>query len=101
MANHPHVGDIGVKFEFTIKDDEGIVDISAADIQFILKKPSGTISTLVGTLTNAGTDGLCQYITVDGDLNEQGLYKLQGKITIGSDLFNTNIYQFKVEANIV
>lgn len=95
-----HVGDTGVRFEFTILDGTTVVDISAATIQFTLKKPSGTIVYLTGSLVNTGTDGLCQYITVSGDLAEQGMHKIQAQITIGSNVFNTNIYQFKVEANI-
>ena len=58
--NEIRVGDIGTKFQVTVKDGASVVDISSATStkQIILKKPDGTTLTKSATFSSDGTDGL-------------------------------------------
>ena len=53
-----------------------------------------------GTLNTDGTDGQMYYDIAAGDLDEAGLYKLQGRVSIGTSTYYTNIYNFQVHCNI-
>lgn len=97
----PHVGDVGVVYSFTILDDTTPVDLSAATVLFTIKRPLGDIFTAAGTLPNGGQDGVVHWTTQLNDLSERGQYSLQAEITIGSNVFNTNIYRFTCYENLV
>jgi len=101
-ANEIRVGDIGTKFQVTIKDGASVVDISSATStkQIILKKPDGTKLTNSATFSSDGTNGVMYYTTVDGDLDVAGIWKLQGKVVITAGTFSTDIYSFKVHRNL-
>ncbi len=101
-ANEIRVGDIGTKFQVTIKDGASVVDISSAisTKQIILKKPDGTKLTNTATFSSDGEDGVMHYTTVDGDLDVAGVWKLQGKVVITAGTFSTDIYSFKVHRNL-
>ena len=96
-----HVGDIGTIFEVTFKDGTAIVDISGATIKnIIFCKPDGTKVTKAGTFTTDGTDGLLQYTIVTGDLNLQGVWKIQGFITATGGSWSSSTGLFEVYSNI-
>ena len=97
-----HVGDIGTVLIHTIKDqDETVVDISSAsNRQIIFNKPNGTAVVKTATLTTDGTDGKMQYTTASGDLNLEGVYTRQGKVTFGSNVWYSDIIKFKVYKNL-
>ena len=101
MASEIHDGDIGTKLLVTITDNDVVVDISSASILSIfIKKPDGSILTRSGTLETNGTDGKMYYITVSGDINTAGLYKLQGRVTLSNGSFYTSTATFKVHCNL-
>jgi len=101
MASEIHVNDIGTRFLVTIKDDGTVVDVSGATLlQIIFRKPSDTVMTKTGTLMTDGTDGQIYYDAILGDLDEVGNYKIQGKVTITSGTFYTDIQTFKVHCNL-
>ena len=68
--------------------------------QIIIKKPSGTKVTANTAFSTDGTDGKMYYNAVDGDLDESGSYKLQGKVVISDGTFYTDITSFKVHRNL-
>lgn len=100
MAQEIHVQDIGTVFRATFVEDSAINISSASTKQFIFKKPSGTLLTVNGSFYTDGTDGILQYTTVSGDLNESGIWKLQGYVVIGSNQHHSDIYTFTVHANL-
>lgn len=101
MSSEIHVNDIGTRFLATIQDDGEIVDISnASAILMIFKKPSDNIIYRSGTLYEGGSEGKVYYDTVAGDLDEPGLYKLQGRVSIPSGTYYTDIYSFQVSCNL-
>ena len=100
-ANEIHKGDIGTQFTVTVQDGTTVVDISTASTkQLIFKKPGGTILTKRTSVDTDGTDGKMQYVSVDGDLSDDGVWKMQGKVIIGGNTFSTDITSFKVYRNL-
>ena len=100
-ANEIHKGDIGTQFTVTVQDGTTVVDISTASTkQLIFKKPGGTILTKSTSFVTDGTDGKMQYVSVDGDLSDDGVWKMQGKGIIGGNTFSTDITSFKVYRNL-
>ena len=100
-ANEIHKGDIGTQFTVTVPDGTTVVDISTASTkQLIFKKPGGTILTKSTSFVTDGTDGKMQYVSVDGDLSDDGVWKMQGKVIIGGNTFSTDITSFKVYRNL-
>lgn len=101
MASQIHEGDIGTKLLITVTDDGQVVDISSAiSLSIFIKKPDGTILTRVGSLETDGTDGKMYYITVSGDLDKAGSYKIQGQVVLPSGSYYTSTATFKVHCNL-
>lgn len=101
MASEIHEGDIGTKLLITVTDDGEVVDISSATAKDIfIKKPDGTILSRSGTLETDGTDGKMYYITIAGDLDKAGNYKIQGRVTLTTGTFYTSTATFKVHCNL-
>lgn len=99
-----HNGDIGTRFLVTIKKEDGTVkDISSYTTkQFIFKKPvSGDLLTVTASFYTDGTDGKLYYDTVSGNLNEEGVWKLQVYIHDGvSNYRKSNVGTFRVFPNL-
>ena len=75
MSDKPYVGDIG-----TILEVDCGVDISASTTHnLMVQKPDLTTVELVGTVHN---EDFIRYTTVDGDLNQAGVYRIQSKIVV-------------------
>lgn len=101
MSCEIHVNDIGTRFLATIKDCDEIVNVSGATLlTFSFKKPDDSIFYRSCNLYTNGTDGKIYYDTVSGDLDQAGLYKLQGQVSLASGTFYTDIYNFKVHCNL-
>ena len=101
MSSQIHKDDIGTKLLLTVTDDGTAVDISSASsLSVFIRKPDGTVLTRTGTLNTTGTDGKMYYITLAGDLDAAGHYKIQGKVILPSGTFFTSISTFKVHCNL-
>jgi hypothetical protein len=101
MASQIHVGDIGTTLIGTFSDSGTAVDIStASSIEMIIKKPDQTKLTKTATFVTDGTDGKVQYITIAGDIDQAGNYKIQGKVVYGGATYYSSISTFKVYCNI-
>jgi hypothetical protein len=102
MAAEIHVGDAGLAFRATVKDDEGVVvDISGATaLKMWLRRPDGTTVEKTATTVNGGSDGVMQYVTQEGDLSSPGMWSLQGQVTIGATVYHTTIHRFMVGKNL-
>lgn len=96
-----HNGDIGTIFEVTVYDGNSVVDVSGAlTLQLIFGKPSGNTMTKNATLVTDGTDGKIQYITVNGDIDEDGYWTLQAYIRLAAGNWRSNIADFRVYENL-
>jgi 5-hydroxyisourate hydrolase-like protein (transthyretin family) len=101
MASQIHVGDIGTTLIVTVLEDGAIVDISSAtSLEITIKKPNGTTETKTGVFTTDGTDGRMQYISIAGDFDQPGNYRIQGKVDITGGTYYTSVGSFKVHCNL-
>lgn len=101
MSSEAHVGDIGTQLIMTVKEEGVAVDISTAtQLILYMRKPNGVTYTLTPSFYTDGTDGIIKYLTVDGDLNAPGTYKLQAKIVIGGSTYSSSVLSFIVHCNI-
>ncbi len=101
MPSQIHQNDT-VQFIVTISNDNGVVNISTANItQLIFQRPltCGNLVVNANFLTD-GSDGNISYITQSGDLGIVGLYKLQAYVQIGPSGWRSNIVDLKVSRNL-
>lgn len=72
--------DWGIRFEITIKDQDGtVVDVSGATTkQIIFKSPGGDVSAKTATFTTNGTDGKIYWDSTTSFLATAGRWKMQG-----------------------
>lgn len=114
-SNDIQLNDIGTSFEIDITDtDKDCVTLpvdltSATNIAFkFFKVESETSIDRGGTVFTGGlpngdaTDGIVQYISIAGDLDEEGPWQGQVTITFATgDVFNSTIFNFNVKANLI
>ena len=92
-ADEIRMEDIGTKFKITVKDGSSVVDISGATTkQLIFKKPGGTKLTKTAVFFTDGTDGIITYDTLSGDLDEDGMWKVQGYVVLSSGTYHSDIH---------
>lgn len=93
---------IGTSLRMLVQDEDGLVDISSATlIQIILQKPDETSVTKTAVLVTDGTDGLMQYVTISGDLDQPGTWKIQGRVQFSPSLdYFTKPVLFRVGTNL-
>lgn len=73
----PHVGDIGTVISFNTKEDLTLATVAALKVE----KPSGTQVTWTGYTADTTK---VEYITVAGDFDEAGTYKLHAYVELPS-----------------
>ncbi len=98
-----HVGDVSSRFIVTLKDGDGIRDISSATVlQIIFHKPDGTDATKTASFYTDGTDGVLTWATTStSDLDQEGLWKLQAYVEFsGGGKYHSDIRQFQVYPNL-
>ena len=103
MASEIHQDDIGTRFLVTVQDDSVAVDLTAATLkQLNFRKPDDTVLNRTASGLGGGSEssGIMYYDTVAGDLDAVGVYKMQGKVSIPSGTFYTDVYTFKVHSNL-
>lgn len=102
MSATIHVDDIGTVFKATIKDEDGVVvDVSAAStMELVYRKPDGTAVVQTAVHTTDGTDGVIQYTTVDGDMDTEGEWRVQGFVVIATSEFHSDVHRFRVYPNL-
>jgi len=103
MSSEIHKADIGTKFLVTIKDDGDTVDLTNATLrQLNFRKPDDTVVYRTASIAGDGSEssGVMFYNSIAGDLDQAGSYKLQGKVSLPSGTYYTDIYTFKVHCNL-
>ena len=93
-----HNADIGTIFRLTIVDIAGAaIDVSTATVKYIyFQKPDGTKKKKTAVFYTDGSDGKIQYTTVSGDIDQAGLWQVQGYVEISSGKFFTVKTNFSV-----
>jgi len=82
MTNRLHIGDIGTKIVLDIDpaNENNITPDIVASAKMLITKPDGTVLE-----KNASAEGhTVVYYTAAGDLDVEGLYCLQAKVTLTS-----------------
>ena len=82
MPDKVHKDDVKVKLKMTISRLGSPVNDTAAIIMFFLTKPSGTVLQRTPSKPGNFTDGIAEYETVEGDLDEDGYWALAAKVTL-------------------
>jgi hypothetical protein len=102
MTAEIHLNDIGTQIRVLVADSDDVtLDISnATDLKVIFKKPSGSVIERTASFYTDGTDGILKYVTVDGDLDEIGSWKIQVEITAPNGTWKTNFKGFRVYRNL-
>lgn len=78
MADELRVGAIGAAIRATVRENGSALDVSGASTkQLVFKKPDGTKVTQTATFYTDGTDGVLQYTTVSGDIDQAGSWQCQ------------------------
>lgn len=96
----PHVGQVGLALvvEFIDSADETAIDVSTSTVRYIyLTSPSGVTTRKTAALDTTGADGKIRYTTAsDADLNEPGVWLIQGYVEIASEKFSGAESSFEV-----
>ena len=100
-----HYNDIGTVILVTVNDcvsgTSTVLDLSGAStLELILQSPSGSSTTKTAIFDTDGTDGKIKYLSVDGDFNEVGTWRIQAKIAIGGGIFRSDVGTFRVYENL-
>jgi hypothetical protein len=100
--NEIHVGDVGTILRVIVEDDGAVINVSGTDSRTIyLKKPDGTKLTKTAVFTTDGSDGKIQYVTISGDLDTEGWWKIQGLVHWASgNQWYTDWQPFEVHDNL-
>lgn len=80
---------------------DNVVDISSATTHdFIFKKPDGTTFTRSAVLVGGGSTGRMRYALGVGELDQAGVWLLQGDLVMNSYTGRTSVIEFNVNPNL-
>jgi len=96
------VNDVGTIFRFTLSDSNANpVDLATASlIEVVLLPPDGVIKTRTASVYGTPTNGVAQYLTIAGDINQIGKWKSQVVVTFPTTHFSSTITSFTVYENL-
>lgn len=105
MTTIIHNGDLGTTFLLTITEADGTtaVDVSTATkLQMIFEDSAGVSVTKTAVLNTTGTDGKIKYVSVAGDIDMAGTWRVQGYVEFGSGAskYYSGITEFIVYDNL-
>jgi len=97
-----HVGDIGTAFRVTLNDCDVVVDLTGqTTIEILFLKPDGTALTKTASIyLGDPTLGIIEYLTVLGDLDQEGTWKIQGHVVLPTGEWHSDTEKFKVYTNL-
>lgn len=96
------VGSIGSLIEVTVTENGAVLDLSEATVTTIrFRKPDGSTIDRAGIFTiESGADGKLQYTTVDGDIDQAGLWRLQALLTFPDGYWPSTPFAFEISPNL-
>ena len=97
-----HFGDIGTVFRLLIVDCTSVpVDLSTATLlEMIFIKPDQTTVTQTGVAYTNGSDHGVDYTTIASDLDQNGGWRVQAKVTLPTGTWYSSIQNFTVFPNL-
>jgi hypothetical protein len=85
MSDTISLGDIGTDLQITITEAGAIIDVSSASlVQIELTKPDGSQVTKTAGKLNGGSDGIINYTTEDGDIDQLTTWSYRGIVTFSA-----------------
>ncbi len=98
MTQEVHKSDVGTRFEITVTESDVILDISlGTSLLIVFKKPGGEEVSNTATFTTDGSDGKIDYTTLlTSELDEAGVWYMQGRVTISGKTWSTEKSTFVV-----
>ncbi len=92
----------GIVIELTVTEDGQPANLNIATrLDMVLRKPVTLTSiTRTGVVTTDGFDGKYRYVTTSADLDEGGLWEIQGDIAAGVFDGRTSVRTFAVRDNL-
>jgi len=100
-----HVDSVGTIFRWTIKDKDGPINISSASLKKVkFLKPDGSqleydLAFSTDPLdTGTGSDGRVEYTTIVNDIDQEGKFEWQLKLTINAWTDHTSKGSFVVDS---
>ncbi len=108
------VGDFGMIFAFEILDAETVdecgstcdaepIDVSSGVFAVLITDPEGTTTTYAApdvTLSTDGTDGMFELEIPTGLFDAPGVWRRQGRVTVGGRRWSSPIVCFEVLPNL-
>ncbi len=97
-----YVNDCGTAFRCPVTgEQEETMDVSAAtSLLMWFQRPDGTSFERDAELVTDGTDGVIQYVTEQGDLDQSGRWRVQPVVGLNGGVNHGNVVKFKVNANL-
>jgi hypothetical protein len=100
-VNNVMVGAEGLNIEIQIREGYNPLNISTATTKnIILEKPSGAKIIVSASFTSNGTDGKFYFVTSGSDLDESGIYSVQGFVNLGTFSGYSTTTTFEVKQNL-
>lgn len=92
-----------VNIAFRVYDLENtLLDLSQADVKkFYIKKPDRTVISSLASFYTDGTDGILVYSSVDGDLDQLGIYEIQVYVEINGAVLTSKKRKIKITRKII
>lgn len=101
MSNQIQNGCVGIVFSITFEANGSAIDISNAQSKSIIfKKPDGTKIEKSASFYTDGTDGIITYTSASGDIDQNGVWRMQGYCAVNSSTHYTSIGNFRVLSNL-
>jgi hypothetical protein len=94
-------GDINTTLQITVEDGGVVVNITGGTGTMYLLPPDGSVKTLNSISIPTGTDGIMTKVTVSGDIDEPGLWRIQGKVVLGASTLFTKLGRFRVLPSLI
>lgn len=97
-----HMNDSGVMFLVTVRDESGVVDLSAVqNVILSFQKPDRTIVSVTPEIVGDGRTGLLRYISGADDFDQAGRWKYQVVVQFAtSDVKHSDVGAFNVDSNL-
>jgi len=94
--------DIGLVIEVVVLDNNGPVNLAFSSVKkIILGRPGSLVKIRDAVFVTDGSDGKIKYVTVDGDLDAVGEWRLQAQVEVPAvGTFRTEVGTFFVEPAI-
>lgn len=101
-GNFCQINNAGIEFVVKFLDqNEQPLDISGAtSISIAFQEPDGTQNTVTAQYVTNGIDGEIYYVTNNTDIDEVGLWFVQGQVTVGGSVLTTALGQFEANENL-